>query len=452
MFFLKDGNRLNLFFLILFIVIVCPSFIYSSHNANRYFPFLEKPEDYVTRRKKTYLTPSLFLTTASSAFRKGGGSCGIPELWGNYDLKDIIFALKQVDPFYIDPTFLERGTQDWVGKSIKFKVNGKVTSRGLTLGYKQNLGFLGLSLGGFIPLAHVKSTARFNFDAEHSDINSGNLKPGERYQVDRIRAKVHEDLGLKGSEWSKTGFGDLDLFLQFNHNWDHELLIRNIDFNLRFGVLCPTGMEMEIDYPTSVPFMDNGNWGIYFDMVTDLELKQDLRVGVMLGFIDLLKETQNRRISVYKEPVIFSPLKADTQVNPGWTFKVSPYLEFSNLRDGLNIQGRYTYLKHGADKWKDMRSEKTVKSYLDQTVDSLRDLNEYPGYVDDQKIKENKYDKKYISRNTSSYLTLEVTYDSKEAFNNWWLEPAFYFIYDYPAGGGGVAKTHQVTLGVELHF
>ena len=143
--------------------LLTPLFVFSSHNTSRYFPFLEKPEDYVSRGKKTNITPSLFLTTASTAYRRGGGNTGIPELWGDYDLKDIIFALKQVDPFYIDPTFLEKGTKDWIGKSIKFNVGGKVTSRGLSVGYKQNLHFWGLSLGAFVPFAHVKTTSRFTF-------------------------------------------------------------------------------------------------------------------------------------------------------------------------------------------------------------------------------------------------------------------------------------------------
>lgn len=426
--------------------------VFPSHNVSRYFSFLEKPEDYVSTGKKTNLTPALFLTTASTAYQKGGGNTGIPELWGKYDLKDIIFALKQVDNGYVDQTFLENGTKEWVGKSIKFDVDGKITSRGVSLGYKQNLNFWGLSLGGFIPFAHVNTTSRFSFNDKDSEISLGNLKIGEQYQVDRIRSQVQKDLGLKGSDWSKTGFGDLDLFVSWNNEWDHKLLIRNIDLSLRVGVLCPTGIKRDIDYPTSVPFTNNGHWGAYFDTVLDLELRQDLRFGVMLGFMDLFKKTDNRRIPVYKEPVIFSPLKADVQINPGFTFKVSPYLEFANLRDGLHVQGRYTYLKHSADSWRDMREEEPVKSYLDQTVASLKHLVDYPNYVSDEKIEENKEHKEYLSRWTSHYLTLEVIYDSREAFNNWWLHPAFYFIYDYPASGGGIAKTHQFTVGVELHF
>ena len=450
-------NQLNSFFcfnkfLFFLFILLNPVFLFSSHNTSRYFPFLEKPEDYVSLGKKTYITPSLFLTTASTAYRRGGGNTGIPELWGDYDLKDIIFALKQVDPFYIDPTFLEKGTKDWVGKSIKFNVGGKITSRGLNLGYKQNLHFGGLSLGGFIPFAHVKTTSRFVFINDGSDIGVNNLKIGEQYQVDRIRTQVQNDLGVMGSDWSKTGFGDLDLFINWEKNWDHKLLIRNIDLNLRFGVLCPTGIKRDINCPTSVPFTNNGHWGGYLDAVLDLELKQDLRFGMMFGFMDLFKKTMLRRISVYKEPVIFSPLISEVSVNPGITFKFSPYLEFQNIRDGLNLQGRFTYLKHSADTWKDMRSDDVVKSYLDQTVDSLRDLQDYPNYATSEDIRKNKEHKEYISRWSSYYLTLELTYNSKEAFNNWLLQPIIYFIYDYPASGGGISKTHQLTLGVELHF
>jgi len=435
---------------ILLLLLFFPSLIFSSRNTSRYFPFLEKPEDYVTDGKKSNLTPSLFLTTASTAFKRGGGTIGIPELWGEYDLKDVIFSLKQIKRGYDDPTETERKTTDWIGKSVKFKVDGKIKSRGLTLGYKQDLNFAGLSVGAFLPVAHINASSRFYFDNEGSDVSIKNLKPGEEGQIDRIRSQVHKDLGIKGMDWSETGIGDLDLFVGWNRNWDHKLLVRSINLNLRGGVLFPTGIKSEIDYPISVPFANNGHWGTYFDAVPEFELKQDLRFGLMFGFMHLFNKTNKRRIPVYKEPAIFSPLKADVQVNPGMTFKFSPYLTFENLRDGLHLQCRYTYLRHSEDSWKDKRSDKTIKSYLER--ESLGLSGYYKDYDTTEKITENIESKKGQTKWRAHYITLELIYDTKEAFNNWIFDPKFYFVYDSPISGSAYCKTHQFTVGVELHF
>ena len=85
------------------------------------------------------LLPSLFITSAGSAFKTGDGSQGIAELWGKYDLKDVIEAMNATTVGIYNPFSGEPGYVDWNTKEIKFNIDGKVKSRGLTLALKQNI-------------------------------------------------------------------------------------------------------------------------------------------------------------------------------------------------------------------------------------------------------------------------------------------------------------------------
>jgi len=60
--------------------------------------------------------------------------------------------------------------------------------------------------------------------------------------------------------------------------------------------------------------------------------------------------------------------------------------------------------------------------------------------------------KKKLSKWTSQYITFQLTYDAKEAMKKWFMDPYLYARFDMPFGGNGIAKTNQLSLGVELHF
>jgi len=426
------------------------SLVFCTHNSSRYFPFLERSEEYVIK-KKSHISPSLFVAKASSAFKRGGGNAGIPELWGKYDLKDVINSLAQVNgATFVNPIQQERGpNDDWIDKSIKFKVDGKVKGSGLILNYEQDLHWNGFQVGGFIPIMHVNTNDRFAFVPQDSASELRNLREGELLQLDRIRRTTQNELGLCGGDWTKTGFGDLDLHIRFNHDWDHELLMRSIDLNLQAGVVVPTGCKADNSYPSSVPFMGDGHWSVYFDVVSEVELKPDWKVGLMLGAAYQFKNTRERRIPVYKEPFLFSALVAsDIEVDPGMTFKISPYLGIDNLSDGLNARVKYTFLKHNQDDFKDKRKDPTVKSFLTlQEGDVVGDVT-----LTAEDISKNKEEKVGLTRWSAHYISVQVAYDSKEGGNNWVTSPIIYAVFDYQVQGNGSCKTNQLTLGVELHF
>ena len=354
-------------FYLTFFLLNFSSFIFCSHNASRYFPFLERFAEYITK-KKSHISPSFFIARASTAFKRGGGNTGIPELWGKYDLKDIINSLElATDGDFVNPIQEERGPNDtWINKSIKFKVNGKLKARGLILNYKQHLGFNSFSFGGSLPIMHVNASDNFEFLPKDSDNQVQDLREGELAQLDIIRRKVHDELNVSGGDWTKTGLGDLDLYLNYNKIWDHKLLMKSIDLNIRSGITVPIGTKSDNNYPSSVSFMGNGHWSFYFDTITELELKQDWKFGFLVSAIYQFRNSRKLRIPVYKEPAVFSALVADVQIDPGMTFKLSPYIIAANLTDGINFLLRYSYLRHNKNKWKDKRKDPNIKSYLSQ--------------------------------------------------------------------------------------
>lgn len=407
----------------------------ASHNVSRYFPFLERPEEYVTKGK-SFIYPGFFITNASTGLRTASGKSGIPELWGRYNLKNLIEGIVAATGESYNPFANELAYSDWDKKDLKFRAEGKIKSRGVFLSAEKNL-FKGFSAGVSIPVMAVNTSIRFSIDKENSDSDINSATDSELDMFDRVRRSVHTKLGLKGDDYSDTGFGDLDVHLGWRTYFDHVLKMRGIDLNIRGGFVAPTGKMQEWDYPSSVSFMGDGRWTVYGDVVSEFELKQNWKLGLMGGVMYQFKNTEKRRIPYFSEPPIFSALCGDVEIKPGITFKVSPYFTLENMADGLHLQGRYTFLRHSPDEWRDKRPDKSVLSYLDQTMqhsDCVRSS------------------RRSLSRWKFNYLTAEVIYDSAEAMKHWIFEPKLYAILDYAFGGHGASKTHQFTIGIEFHI
>lgn len=409
------------------------SFLSASHNASRYFPFIEKPEEHFIY-KKSYFYPGFFFTVASTAFGREGGNAGIPELWGKYNLKSVIAGLAQYKAALgesgYNPFAQEVGYGDWSSKDLLFYVDGKIKSRGVVLQWDQYL-YAGFSLGAFVPLMHANTSIQFSFNSAQSHADARDVTKQEEEMLDRVRRRVHTDLCLQGGDWSHSGFGDVDVYARWNHEFDHPWKFRTINVMTKTGLVIPTGVKAKHDYPSSVPFMGNGHWCPYLDLGVELELKQNWRLGCILGVMDQLKDTSVRRLAYHNEPVLFGPLVGDVSVDPGLTYKICSYFTLENVMDGLHFQCKHTYLRHNADTWKDLRCTKPLQSYLACSRERCK--------------------KERLSSWRSHYVTLQLAYDSVDAMKNWFWKPKIYTLLDYAFTGRGSCKTHQFTLGVELH-
>ncbi len=410
------------------------------HNGTRYFPLLEKTED-ITTKKRSSLTPEFFYFMASTAHKHGGGNGGIPDLWGKYDLKDVMASLRAVQGDVAADqvkNILSQGLQD---KSLKFKVNGKIQAQGFALGHEHALKWNGLSIGLWAPVMHISSTSQFDLDLNGqggidgygnplaSVIDGDFILNSEGLKVDKARRAVHDKLGFSGNHWEATGLGDVDMHIRWNYFIDHQCLMRSIDNYIQAGVIIPTGMKIKVNEPLSLPTMGNGHWGAYLDILPEFELKQDWKFGFLLGGLYQFKETRNIRLPVGNEPAPYSALTGKIETQPGFTAKLSPYFTLENLTDGVNFQIRYTYLRHGTDKFYDRRADKTIASYLGKP-----DISGAP------------------SKWRAHFFSFHVTYDAKQALQKMAMDPLIYVTYDLPISGNGIAKTHQVSVGAKLHF
>jgi hypothetical protein len=431
--------RLNNIIQLFFISVLCASSVYATHNVSRYFPFLERPEEY-TIKKRSHITPSFIYLNASTAYRRGGGTCGIPELWGRYDLKDVISSLREVQPT-ADPIFRVTGSHDLDDKSMVFNVKGKNRGQGIQLNYEQELGWHGFQCGVSIPLMALQTTSYFEFNPSNSDdYFQVPMTEQDAFQqsllVDKIRRTTHKMIGFQGNELNQGGFGDLDLHVRWNRIFDHVLLMRSIDINFQLGGIVPTGFTSNPDIPPSLSIGSDGHWGLYGDFVTALELRQDWTLGFMLGCAGLFSHTRDVRIpSMAGEPAIYSAIRGDVRCDPGVTFKFSTYFILANLTDGLDFHVRYTYLHHQIDHWKDMRSAEAQ-----QSTPTYLAVSDLVGR------------KESLSKWTNQYVTMQVSYDAEAAMKKYFMRPVVFVGYDIPVGGNGVSKTHQITVGVELHF
>lgn len=437
----------SFFFIIISVLILSYFECSATHSGNRYFYFFERPESYVTKGK-SFISPQVFYSKTSTAFRRYGGRAGIPELWGKYNLKDVITSLQTVQGTGIDPIYQITGTHELDGKSLPYKINGEIETVGFMLEYEQNLKALKLkdfTFGLWLPVYHMNTTSRFDFDtnAFYKEYHQ-NLNTSEITTIDKIRQLTHKEIGIKGTDLNRDGFGDLDLHVRWNYNTDHALMMRSIDTNVQLGIIAPTSPKMNINYPGTVPFMNNGHWGMYLDVVPEFELKQDWKFGLMLGLLGQFNTTRTTRLAVGEEPTTYSALVGKIEEDAGLTLKFSAYFTLENLTDGLHVQFRYTYLRHQMDQWFDKREDKTINSYLEKDTSSAG--------LTPKEARENFNQKSELSKWRANYFTIQAIYDSKEGLKNWFMSPKFFASYDLPITGNGICKTHQITLGAQLHF
>ena len=415
----------------------------ASHNGNRIFFFLDRPQQ-TSSKKHAYLEPALFYAMSSTAFNNKGQTRSIPEFWGTYNLKDITASLTANDPTK-DPFAGSPQMAYFKDKDIVFKLNDKTQAAGLALGGAYKIkSFPSWQIGAWAPVATVKSSCDFHLDRKNSDAEFKNTsltdaqKFNQEVLVDQLRRTTHEMLKIENNEWSKTGIGDIDVFLRMGFAWDHALLMRSITFDIQGGLLLPTGLKDTVKNPFSAPLGSNDHLGFYEDIHLKLELKQDITTGFLLGFAAWQKDTETKHIPVDKESFLFSPLTGKVDVKPGALFKFSPYITLGNLTDGLNFTARYTYLRKTSEKWTNPKNltdtsamAQKVSAILEHGIPSVREG----------------------SRWRIHYFTFELTYDTMQALHKpIKFDPTFFVSYDMPMTGRGVAKTHQITVGAELNF
>lgn len=385
-------------------------------SDNRFLPFIYHQPVTIEDQPSIYRI-NVFAMTGNRAFGPHEDEIGIPELYGMYDLKDINKGLaavgKSVD--LSEELFFKAGTD------FPFAVNGKIQAQGVEFYIYQAL------------------TRHFIIGASWSCLRLDSYQifscPGrvfsedEKRQLEEGRLAMNRALGLTGPHAHEVGFGDLDAFIRLGNQWEYMYKFRMIDAGVRFGMYAPVGQTRRPNNPASLPIGGNGHWGLYAQGDLELELKEDLTVGLMTRFIKRHKRINCERMPVGNEPYIFGPVVGPVLIDPGFTYLIQPYLCGENLREGFGMMGQLTWIKHECDQWDDARSDKTVKVNLANPMGK--------------------------SAWSEQYLTLQLFYDFGKMKTRRELDPILFFAWDIPLaffGPENACQTNKVSLGIEITF
>ena len=400
------------------------SMVSASIYDNRYFPFLRKP--YVSvEEKPSHFSCEFFVTTASRAFGSRDDKLGISEIYGGFDqgvLADAMVATGKSDPVVGLVGLLENKK---TGRSLPWRVTGKVQAQGFGVSwYKKINRFLGFGGNWYA----MRANSYLDFFIK-KDSFTGNVTAEEALLLDEHRRTMLTDLCLNENASDRLSMGDFDLYLKVGKSWDYVMKCKHVDCGIRMGALLPAALRRNVNSPASVPFGGNGHYGFYCGAEAEFELKDDLKVGLLLQANKRFAQVYTERMPALTESQIFGVLVGDARINPGPTLIFSPYVQMESLRVGLGARVQCTIIKHWQDTWKDCRYQPSVPATLC-----------------------------HVEENSSwgaEIISLRAFYDfGKDKAERNFL-PVVYLSWDIPVQwliAHRVARTYEVSLGFELSF
>jgi len=387
---------------------------------NRFFPFFKKP--YSKRIDKlSRFSVDFFACIADNALGRFDEYVGIPELFGKYDQEKLGRAIEYLgckNPL----------RDEWQGFSLPWKIFGELHSEGLSFIYDQAIFeyfFIGFSW------AIMRSHSHFDFVFDRAEAGLKFFE-GNLCNLDDTRMQMHSLIGITEPQANQAGMCDIDCYLRFGNVWEYTMKFRRIDAGFSVGCLIPTGEKISSCSPASVPFGGNGHFGIYFSGDGEFELKEDMKVGILLRISKRFSKTLVRRLPISDEHLLFGALKTPVIVDPGVTFVFAPYFSWENLRKGFGVYIGYTLINHTEDRWKGFYLSDSLKNVRINT----EEINKKTSWVSD-------------------YLTLSAFYDFGKYKDESSLEPIVTLAWDIPTCllvGRDAIKTHRVSLGVEINF
>lgn len=397
---------------------------YAMVYDNRFFPLIKPP--YITiENRRSYADIDLFITTAHAAFGDNDQEIGIPELYGAYDENQLAQAIAKTgrpNPLVAAfPTDI-----DLLQMELPWYIRGKIQAQGMSFAMRKTVGLDWLSLGFSWFFMRVDSSQFFTPNFNEQKIDS----PTVVAELEELRISMEKEIGITTSHAHQTGMGDLDLYIRAGNIWDYVLKCRRIQAALSIGALVPTGERQEINVPASVPFGGNGHPGFYFAGELELELKEDLKVGLLLRGEKRSARSCIHRMPACREPAIFGAIVGPARVNPGGTVVFAPYAMLENIRDGFGTLVQFTLTEHFKDSWADLRCS----------------IHSVPANT--ERIENH-------SSWRSSYVTLFAFYDFGKMKPKRNFEPIFTVEWDVPVGvcdAHGSTKTQKVALGFEFNF
>lgn len=394
---------------------------------NRYFPWF--PHVYNgTDHRHGCLSVEPFFITANSAWKINPGSrdtdFGYPNLQGTLDYYDLSQAL------LLDG--LENPIPaDWQW-DMKFPIGmpGRFEGQGLAFaGYVPVTNYIGF--GGSLFFLRLTTQANLVPGVDGMTDTAAKLQldiAGNRAQFDQLTRDFESIVGTQDGYWKESGPSDIDLYVRFYDIREYMYWCRKIDKSVAVGLLIPTGVQSTLHNIGSIPFGGNGFWGWYFSPSVEIELKEDWKLGFEWRIEKRFAKTVQHRICIANESNLFAPVVGPLYINPGSTAALVPYVALENIREGLCISAKYTYVIHEADYFKDMREVQVPAA-------NFRNMTKN-------------------SRWAQEYMTLELLYDLSFK-HDWSYKPLCTLAWDIPLralGARGASQTTRVALGVRVDF
>jgi len=400
---------------ILLLLVWCHT--YASFFDNRFFPPFERP--YVTvDQRPSHWALDLFASTSKKAFGVNGKEIGIPELFGELDQAQ--WAQSFVLAGCPNPLPTE-----WQMAEIPWTMEGYIQAQGIVPSYQQQI-TRHFSVGFYGLIMQVQSRYEFFLGFQQSNLM---LTPAERLQLGEIRRSMSQAIGLCSDSKHQSGLGDLDIYARFGDIWQYMAKMRRIEAGIRFGLLIPFGQRNKLDYPSSIPFGGNHQWGVYVMGDAEFEIKEDWKLGAWLRASKRFERIETWRMPVGQEPQFLGLVIGRALVDPGVTIMFSPYFSMENLREGLGARVQYTLMYHDYDEWCDARQDKIVPTNLKEVI--------------------------RLSQWTAEYITLTVFYDFGKVKVERGFDPIVRLAWDVPQvliATRDVPKTHKISLGIEFNF
>jgi hypothetical protein len=381
---------------------------------NRYIPFLQRPLVHVPD-KKSYFSVDVFFATASKSLDKTGNEIGIPELTGVYDQQAVarsFVALGCPNPL----------PSEFQNQKILWAAEGKIQAQGLEFFVNKHL-YKNFYAGFYSYFMRVDTTSAFMLTNTFAD--------GKALLLDRVRRCMNVMAGLSTNDHAaQVGFGDLDCYLMWEHIWEYPYKFRSIAAEGRLGALIPSGQSRNLHKPTSIPFGNDGFWGMYVSGQGEFELKEDWKAGLFLRVSKNFSRTKAERISLFCEPAQYSPLVSDVKINPGAFFVAQLWANFEHVHNGLGARAILTVRRHWKDSWNILCC---VPVCDDKTCACIEDETSWG----------------------SDYITLNVFYDFSKTRVCRKIDPIIFFAWDIPSSmleTKRTLKTNKIMLGVEFGF
>jgi len=404
----------------LLIILLFSSNVFSNVYDNRFFPLYKRP---YSKKEEMYsrFGTSFFAMAADCAQGIHDEQTLIPKMFGCYEQEKIGYGLTlQGKPNPLRDE-LKNVNLPWI-------IDQKINAQGLSLVYDQNV-WKYLYVGASLFFMRVHSNFSFLFDKQESGLK---LSDAELSGLQDSMCKMHKLIGINSHNFNTTGFGDMDFYIRVGNVWDYRYRIRRIDAGFTLGFLVPTGKEICLDIPSSLPFGGDGHFGMYGQFDAELQMREDIKLLLMFRVSKRKSKTKNRRLPIAKEHPLFGTLIAPVNVDPGVSLVFSPQVWWESLRKGFGLRAGYTLVYHRCDEWKDCRSAQAKKD-LPANLSAVMGPSEW----------------------VSDYINLSAYYDFYDDTDDRDFAPMISLTWDWPSfffAGKRVPKTHRISLGVDVIF